>query len=64
MKDVREKYSPNDDLGEDNLTSVGAEMRSLKNSKRRKNLAEEDVMAAAVYEFLDGENNFDFDAVI
>lgn len=50
-------------MTEENLTGVGGELRSFRN-KRKKNITEDDMMAAAVYEFLDGDNTFDIDAII
>lgn len=61
MKDVRDKYNPGDEMGEDNLP--GGEMRSLKN-KKRKNLDDDDATAAAALEFLEAEKTFDLDAIL
>lgn len=61
MKDVRDKYNPADDMGEDNLP--GAEMRALKN-KKLKNLNDDDVTFAAAYEFLEAERSFDLDTIL
>ncbi|XP_046671142.1 uncharacterized protein LOC124361146 [Homalodisca vitripennis] len=61
MKDVRDKYNPSEEMGEDNLP--GGEMRSLKN-KKRKNLDEDDAAAAAALEFLEAEKSFDLDAIL
>lgn len=61
MKDVRDKYNPGDEMGEDNLP--GGEMRSLKN-KKRKNLEDDDAITAAALEFLEAEKSFDLDAIL
>lgn len=61
MKDVRDKYNPADEMGEDNLP--GAEMRSLKN-KKRKNLDDDDATVAAALEFLEAEKSFDLEAIL
>jgi hypothetical protein len=55
MKDVRERYTPGDDMAtpdEDNIGS--AELRSLSLSSSKPDY---DDMATAVYEFLYGEEN-------
>ncbi|XP_054272350.1 uncharacterized protein LOC128992676 [Macrosteles quadrilineatus] len=61
MKDVRDKYNPGEDIGEDNLP--GGEMRSLKN-KKRKNLEDDDATAAAALELLEAERSFNLDDIL
>jgi hypothetical protein len=62
MKDVRERYTPGDDIAtpdEDNIGS--AELRSLSMSSSK---SDYDDMATAVYEFLYGEEHSDLENVM
>jgi hypothetical protein len=57
MKDVRDRYTPGDE--EDNIGS--GELRSLSWTNSRPDF---DDMATAVYEFLYGEENSDFENIM
>ncbi|XP_075236518.1 head involution defective [Lycorma delicatula] len=62
MKDVRDRYSSAEEIGEDSIPSgVGAEMRSMKN--KQKFMLSEDTMATAIYEFLYGGDSVDLDSL-
>ena len=61
MKDVRERYTPGEDMTPDEDNIGSAELRSLSWSKGQPDY---DDMATAVYEFLYGGENSDLENIM